>query len=76
MSGAHIESSLGDTSILDGATRPIDPASQAKVAALFVANGHADLLPMMQLTDADRAANHARRVVHVEAGPSDGGEAA
>lgn len=70
MSGAHIESSLGDTSILDGATRPIDPATQTKVAALLVANGHADLLPMMQLTDADLAANRDRWAAFVEAAPS------
>lgn len=45
---------------LDGAFAPTNPAHQNTVAALFTSRGAHDLLPMMQLTDADRAANAAR----------------
>lgn len=62
--------------VLRNAHAPLDPVLADAAARFITRHDCADLLPMMQLTDADRAANHARWVVHVEAGPSDGGEAA
>lgn len=75
MSGNIIESSLGDDSILAGAHSPVDPVLE-EAARFITRHDAADLLPMMQLTPAERAVNADRWAAFVEAAPSEGGAVA
>lgn len=62
--------------VLRNAHSPIDPVLANAAARFITRHDCADLLPMMQLTDADLAANRDRWAAFVEAAPSDGGEVA